>query len=132
MTFKLSKAESSEKNVLIDELREAYDHISEKEAEVQGIISNAVGELNGAIRAYNEKLSETENWVNSIAERLRGEFDDKSEGWQESDRGQSAESFVSEWEALDFTALNELTEPDLEVDSADHADNLEAASEEVE
>lgn len=61
-----------------------------------------------ALKLYCETLKEASDFVEETASYWRGVWDDRSEGWQESDRGQEVDEFIQTWE----DAGNELSEPD--------------------
>lgn len=79
MAFKLTKLQT----VQIDALRAKVEVAKE---EVQNAAEN-----------FNEALLELREAVTEIAEDWQSEFDDKSEKWQESDRGEEVQSFISSW-----------------------------------
>lgn len=99
MAFKLTKQETAEQANLVEELREAFSKAQDE------------------IRSYNELVEKARNYTETVAARMREEFDGKSETWQEGDRGQEAEGLINEWEGVD---LREVDEPE-----GDHADTLE-------
>lgn len=55
-----------------------------------------------AIVDYNEKLSETLDVVQAQAEAWEGEYEDKSEGWQNSDRGEAASELIQQWNDFSY------------------------------
>ena len=61
-----------------------------------------------------------------MVERLQAEFDEKSEKWQESDRGQAAQEFIHAWEFMDLVELDEEAHPQIEMALPEHADDAEA------
>ena len=69
-----------------------------------------------ALDDYNRTLDDVENFRQEIHDRLQGEYDDKSEKWQEGEKAQAASDMISQWDK----AIEQLD--DLELD---HADTLE-------
>lgn len=80
MAFKLTAAEQKERTKHETALREAIDA------------------LRTAAEALNTARDDANNFIESVSERLSGEFDDKSERWQASGAGERAQEFVTEWE----------------------------------
>lgn len=68
--------------------------------------------LNEAAEAYRAKLVEAQEFCASVADEIRAYFDDKSEKWQESERGQAYEEWATGWEGVEFP------EPDIPAESA--------------
>jgi hypothetical protein len=91
MAFKFNKTEQARMGAIIDKLRDIYDDD----------ITEALSALNGAIDRYNEVLAEARGFVEDIYNERQGEFDDKSERWQEGDTGQIAQGWLSELEQIE-------------------------------
>lgn len=65
---------------------------------------------------FSVTAAEATSFVEDTASRLRSEWDDKSERWQESDRGSEVDDFISTWESAEINFEDEVTEnPDLEM-----------------
>ena len=77
-------------------------------------LANAREELRAAILAYNEKLRETDTFAAEVATRVRDAWDGRSEKWQDSDRGQTAATWVESWEGYASEELEEPEEGDFE------------------
>ena len=127
MAFKLTQREFEMRDGLIAELEI-------EEAQVQAAIDKANAaileiliEANGALTLYNEKLEVARDFIGDVAERLRGEYDDKSERWQESDGGVAADEMASAWEGLDFDMLDLLVVEPLDDFDINHRYDLEEA-----
>ena len=88
MAFKLSKDERASHSNLVSTLSLAAD-----------VLIKARTPEN--IAAYNALISECEAFRSEIADRLREEWDGKSEKWQDSEVGEDASAMVEAWE--DFT-----------------------------
>lgn len=102
MAFKLTKDELSEKASIEAKLAAAKSKIEAVYETTNSKIIALNEELDVCHDVYNEILSDAHDFVEKIAEDRRGEFEDKSENWQETERGSSASSWVEEYEnALD-------------------------------
>lgn len=126
MAFKLTKAQSTELNVLASKLREQAEALETTVTEVNAEIASLVEtKVNEQIKSYNETLQEARDLIEGFASDLRGEFDDKSETWQEGDRGQAVSSFVEEYESVDLTDLDTI-DMEISLEVEDDASTLEA------
>jgi hypothetical protein len=102
MAFKLNKGQISERDALAVDIRakaEALDAAIKAYNEGMEPLAQAVTD---AAREYNESLSDVREFVTGIAEDGRAEFDEKSERWQAGEKGQSADSWIQAWEAVEI------------------------------
>lgn len=124
MAFKLSKAERAELDSFATRLSKENADLTAVLEEQGAIIEAAYERINGAIDTYNGVLADAHSFIEDISQEAQSEFDDKSERWQEGDRG----SEVQEWiESLDnaCSEMEELEQFAFEtpsIDLADHAD----------
>lgn len=123
--MKLSKAEERRREELAEKLEAAGQEVNARFAELLKLLTDAEHDVNKAIRDYNKILLEAEAFVEGVAEEMRDSFDDKSERWQDSDKGQSAAAFVEEWEQFEASELREVAilMPELEEEPC-HATEL--------
>jgi chromosome segregation ATPase len=80
MAFKLSSQELKTRETLLEELKDLGTT------------------LETATSDYNDKVEEINKFIETIRDRLQEEFDEKSEGWQEGDKGSSVQSMISEYD----------------------------------
>lgn len=109
MAIKLSKAQTKERDQLLTRLREAKEKLEAAQADYEA-----------AMTAYDLVVGDIATWRDDVVSDWQSEFDDKSERWQEGERGEAASAFIQEWEGLELEELEEPNWPDL-----DHADDLE-------
>lgn len=64
------------------------------------------------VEEYNDIINSVNEFVEDIKQRQQDYFDDRSETWQESDRGCDYESWKDEWDS--FTELEEMECPDFD------------------
>jgi hypothetical protein len=123
---RLSKAEEKLRQELVAELAAAGKLVDYRFTELLSLVQHITNDVNEAIRAYNIALVKARVFSEGIAESFRDVFDDKSERWQESDSGQAADSFISEWEEFTPSPLVEVfvLDPELE-EKPCHAKALE-------
>jgi hypothetical protein len=107
MAFKLSKDERADLADHMETLAKKKEALREAEAKRLAAIEEADAAVSAAITDYNGALSDAKTFVEEVAERLRGEYDEKSEKWQESDRAQEVNEFIEQWENVDMEDVDE-------------------------
>src|SRR5262245_24268876 len=133
MSFKLSKEDRARKIELVNQLREWQDRVNDSIAVAQDKMKDALVDVNDVIDTYNEKVEEVREFVERVASDFRSDFEDKSEGWQEGERGQTVGEFIDAWENLEINQVDRITLPDVELDDEIELPNdLEELAEEVE
>lgn len=126
MAFKLTKTELSRRDELVEELSQKQDSFEAVMHHLGSDDPSKVNELVTALSVLTVLVKEAEEFRDEIASRLRDEWDDRSEAWQEGDRGSEAEEMVDQWECAEFM------EPELgEGDIEDYAQTLEDLPTEV-
>ena len=116
MAFKLSAAQSKEHQRLVAALRKATTFLLDTKSQAEDELSLTAAKVNDAVQAYNGIASEVQAFVEGIREDWRSEFDDKSDGWRDGDRGSEVDEMISQWENVDIEELNEVDVPTLDLD----------------
>lgn len=127
MAFNLDKKEHVELQNYIESLRAKAVQIQEAETAMNATLAEVTDGVNGLIQQYNAILEDAQVFVEVKASEFRDAYDEKSEKWQEGDRGQATESFVTEWENANLDVLEEISivEPDaIEATGADVLEGL--------
>lgn len=106
MAFRLTNKEEKERQALAAELGEKAEALTE------------------ARDNYNEVVERAIAFRDGVAERLQSDFDNKSEGWQEGDKGSAAQELISAWEELEIEKV--------EFDDPEDEERLEEVSTEAE
>lgn len=96
MAFKLTAEEKKELQDLRNEASKYW-----------GEYVTALHNVHDAQEAYQEKRDAVIAKVEEIGGRFREEFNDKSEGWQQGDRGDQANEFIDYWEGLEVDPLDD-------------------------
>jgi hypothetical protein len=124
---RLSRAQEKARVELVAELAAAEKLVRFRFAELLSICRHAPDDVNEAIRAYNLLLVKAGSFASTLAEDFRSAYEEKSDRWQESEAGQNAEAFCSEWESFEPAALPEIAilEPELE-EKPCHAEALDS------
>lgn len=130
MAFKLTKQEAAQVSKMADALDEAGAALTDAVNAYNEAMAKAFEAVAAARDAYNEAVSDARGMVEDLVSDRRSEWEDKSEKWQESDKGQDAERWISEWEGIDLEEV-EVSEPEaIEEPDLTHAEALREGPEE--
>lgn len=111
MAFKLTKSDLQRRGDLAGEMNALRDALNEKIDELRGKIEGEVEDIKTARDELNEKIQEANEWQRDVASEHRSNFEEKSERWQQGDRGQAVEEWIGELEAeLDEADVDEVVE----------------------
>ena len=106
---RLSKDRKQQRADLVTRLNDAAEAVR---AALVAVNAEIAGKLNSAIENYNLILSVAEAFRDEIVSELEHYASDRSDRWQNSERGQSHEAWKQEWEVLDVTVLDAIDEID--------------------
>jgi len=116
---KLSKAQIKERDDLSAKLSEAGDVLNAAITKYNEAIKAAYEDVEKAMSEFNTAVIEARDFVEQVHSDIENYYDDKSEKWQESERGQNYSSWRDAWSE----AISELNEVEYsEPDSFDEAD----------
>jgi len=99
MPLKLTKEESTRKSTFEDLLRKATENL----------ISFPDDDT---MEAYNDVSSDLTSFLDEIASRLRDEYDEKSEKWQESDAAMEVDQLIENWESCSIDLIEDVDDVD--------------------
>ncbi|ARK07508.1 hypothetical protein LAV_00133 [Sphingobium phage Lacusarx] len=111
MAFKLNKAMITRRAEIISDLQDKKDAII------------------AAIENYNKSLEDARDFIdNTVAGHFNDEFNDKSEKWQEGERGDATREWIDEIEGVsgELVDVDAITDDELQ----EHIDYLENIPEE--
>lgn len=119
----LTKQQSSEKAAHVAALSAAAENLEKAVAEFNAVVEAAQEPVTAAVEEYNAALQEAANFVEAMASEIEAEIADKSERWQESEKGQAFDTWQQEWEAVVFDDIqidfpDQLEGPDLSAANA--------------
>jgi chromosome segregation ATPase len=100
MAFRITSIERGRLNAFSVQLSKEHTDLSGTVDEQLEIINTAVEKINGAIDTYNEALNSARGYVEDIQSQAQSDYDDKSERWQESERGGAVQEWISTLENL--------------------------------
>lgn len=123
----LTKKQASEREAGGRRLRDTAASLEAAVEEYNAAIESLKAPVEAALEAYNEALAAAADFAEGVVADAQSEWDDKSERWQESERGLAVQSWIQEWQALtlDEAAIHfpdNLEFPDLS--AADEIDGL--------
>lgn len=126
MAFKLTKTEMKDRDEHIELLRALEERLRDSIEAANVAISEAVATVNAEIAKYNEKLWEAAEFVQDIAGRADDEYNEKSERWQDGDKGRAAADWLAQWRDMDIEPVPpvEVDEQTIEETDIGHADAL--------
>ena len=126
MAFKLTKAEDQRRMDYVTSLNELKSKLEDAIGEFNAKREELKAPVEAAFNAYKEALAEAKGFAEDIASAAEGQIDDKSERWQESERGEAARSWQQEWEGAELDEPDDIDfGDDLDTPDLDHADTLE-------
>jgi phosphopantothenoylcysteine synthetase/decarboxylase len=130
MTFKLSIAKQAERDNLVDALREKSEKIRDAMIAFNEEMERRKDDVILVLNEYNGLMEEARVFAAGVGETAEEAIEEKSEKWQESDAGEKAANFASEWNNADLFD-HEIEFPDpLDPEAPDHATTLEDLPEE--
>ena len=104
--MKLSKADEGTFNDLVKRGEEASSALGDAADKYNKAVQEAWGKFEAEVQYSNSVIDEIREFAEAQAEGLRCEFDDKSEEWQESKKGQDALRMVEGWENFSTDQLS--------------------------
>jgi hypothetical protein len=124
VAFKLSKQELELRDQHVEKLEKMWSEIDQAVDAYNEGASRLRAPVVEAIEKYNEAAGEAKEFAESVATRLEGEFDERSEKWRDGDKGQAAAELRDAWQEMEMEGLELEWPEDLAVDDPDHAPEL--------
>ena len=116
---KLDKAAIAERDAVCASLREKYSTLETAVDEFNFVLEQAWDKVDSALTAYNEAVGEANSWREGIAGDMQTYFDERSEKWQEGDKGQEYASWKQQFEEeLQDADLPKPEKLELQIDDA--------------
>jgi chromosome segregation ATPase len=124
VTFKLNKQELTTRDEHVAKLEKAWAEIAQAISTYNGLVETLRAPIEQAVEKYNEVVVEAKAFAEEIANRFEGEYDERSEKWQEGEKGQAAAELKEAWQSIDMEEINLEWPDDLGIDDPDHAPEL--------
>lgn len=129
--FKLSKDQIKRRDEIMDDLQEKSEALESAVEKYNEALDEIRGDVEVALEAYNESLADAQEFVEEIASDANQAIEEKSERWQEGERGQEALSFKEAWEQISVEGAS-IDFPDpIEFDGVDYAEEIGNAPDEL-
>jgi hypothetical protein len=128
---KLSKMLLQDRDAICQQLRTQYEALEEAVEAFNTAMEAQWEAVADALAHYNETVNQANEWLATVSSEIERYMSDRSEKWQDSERGQTYEQWKNDFESNDLEEV-ELDMPDaLELQTGDQAETLEERSEEV-
>lgn len=131
MSFKLSKEELITRAKHVEALNTAWGKVEDAISHYNDRVTELRDEVEKTVGAYNEVVNEVRGFAEDVYTQADQEISDKSERWQEGDKGVAAIEWKTEWENASFDELSIEFPEELNVDVPDHATDLEGLPDEA-
>src|SRR5262245_20251590 len=105
--MKFSKEADKRIEALAEAVNNEYSTLEAAIADYNAGLEALKEKLTGAVENYNAVLLALREGVESERDQFQSEFDERSEKWQEGEKGEAAKSFI---DALDEVATGEAME----------------------
>ena len=120
MAFKITKSQMKELGDFAEDIGDCWRELEDVTNSANERIKAILAEVTTKRAEYEGKVEDAKRLADGIADDLRSEFDDKSENWQEGERGQVVDEWIDELfqhfsEAEDVSLDDELESFEIEV-----------------
>ena len=127
MAFKVTRAQLAKRDVIAALLRQKAEKLNRAIAAFNEVIQPVCRAVTQAQDDYNQILQMARTLTEAVVDAAQGEFDAKSEKWQDGEKGTRIRNWIEQWEmSLDDVDLG-LPEPLEEIDPDEHAGEIEDA-----
>lgn len=116
---KLTKADLQRRDDLTERLRSSAEALEQEHTD----LTTAIETFNRKLDAHNEIINEASGWRDDLVSEIDEFVSNKSEKWQDGDKGQAVADWKNELEQLDLGEIEHVEVPDLP--DLLHADTLE-------
>lgn len=100
MAFKVTKEEAERLEALADKLGNAREFLEDELDDLNRQIRESLDTINFKIAGYNELLEEARGIIDDVHSQGESDFDDKSEKWQEGERGEATREWLESLESI--------------------------------
>ena len=131
---KLTSKQCTDKTDYVHILEEAAKNVDAAITTFNHVLQDARPAVEQALENYNDALLQVREFCEQVAIDQQNFFDDKSEKWQESDRGQVYQGWINEWSNIvledaevalpDKVEVPDLSDPDILKDLPEKVDTI--------
>jgi hypothetical protein len=129
MAFKLTKEQSERIAELAGVAQEKGEALQQAIEEFNEKIEEMFAPVEQAVEAMNEVQSEIRSYVEEMVGDWRAEWEDKSDKWQESEKGTATSAWIDEWEQwaeLDEISVEKPEPLEVEIPDLDDTQPMQA------
>jgi DNA repair ATPase RecN len=129
MAFGMSKNQLKQRDELLDAVRTKQKALNGEIAEYNDKLAELREKLEESVNDCDGAISDLRNFIESVRDEAQSEYDDKSEKWQQDDKGQSVLDWINTFDAINLEDVDiELPEgiAEVEFDCLDEIEALEA------
>lgn len=130
--MKLYNKLTKRKDVLLDELRDKKNDLEAAISDFNAALAELRTPVEDAIAAYNEQLAIVKEFTEEVAGHISEYISEKTDSWQESEKGEAANDLLSTWEQIDLDDFELDLPEDLDESLPTHDDDLEELQTETE
>jgi hypothetical protein len=126
MAFKADKYTLKTRDTMVLALKEKREEMDAALEAYNAAISPLSADLRTAIDEYNSILFDVRAFVEEFATEMQSEFEERSERWQEGERGEVVSGWISELESqTDFEDIDFEEPQGIVIDAPDHSELLD-------
>jgi hypothetical protein len=126
---KLSAKDIKRRNEISSTLQNRAKDLETAIIEFNKSVETSWREVEHALADYNSEVEEAEKFREDIYTEQQEYFEEKSENWQQGERGEEYSSWMESWRDAQFSTI-EIDEPvELEIPDMDHAQELDSLDE---
>lgn len=110
---KLNKEQMEQRETHSTTLHTAFEKIEAN----YSILEDMINDYNKDVDTFNEALAATREFVGEITADMNSYMEDKSEAWQEGDKGGEYAEWRDTWDQMELEDMEHLTMPDNPTDT---------------
>jgi len=114
MLFKLGKEQIAQRDAIAVKIQEQREAVDTAVVAFNDAMTVARNELQAALDIYNEALTEAKTFAEDVAQNWENDFEEKSERWQEGEKGEAVREMIEAWQSVDLDEAA-IDMPDAEV-----------------
>jgi phage-related protein len=129
MAFKLTNGDIKERDNMIGSVQDKQQTLTEAITKFNDVIEEQKSAVEDCLNDLNGAISDLRNFIEQKRDEFQGEFDDKSEKWQEGDRARAIADWIGTFDNVSLEDAQiefpELLE-EVVIDGLNEIENLEA------
>jgi hypothetical protein len=94
-----------DRDVICQQLRTQYEALEEAVDAFNAAMEAQWEGVANALEAYNSTVEQANEWLSMVSSEIEAYMSDRSEKWQDSERGQAYEQWKNEFESNDLEAV---------------------------